>query len=60
MENAVEPDNRPIEDVLAEIAAEVPADEWANLPADLTSNLDYYLYDVEGKREMESCNGMTM
>ena len=60
MKNAVEPDNRPIEEVLAELAAEVPVGEWANLPVDLTSNLDYYLYDVEGKREMESCNGTTM
>ncbi len=33
-----------IEDVLAGIAAEVPQEEWDNLPSDLTDNLDHYLY----------------
>lgn len=35
---------RPIEDIAAELAAEVPAQEWDRLPADLTDNLDHYLY----------------
>ncbi|MCH8164767.1 MAG: hypothetical protein IH889_04090, partial [Planctomycetes bacterium] len=33
-----------IEDVLTEIAAEVPDSEWAKLPEDLTDQLDHYLY----------------
>jgi hypothetical protein len=33
-----------IEDVLASIAAEVPKEEWDRLPADLTDDLDHYLY----------------
>jgi hypothetical protein len=36
--------SRPIEDVLAELAAEVPQAEWDRLPKDLTDNLDHYLY----------------
>ena len=35
---------RPIEDILAELAAEVPAEEWNQLPPDLTDNIDHYLY----------------
>ena len=35
---------RPIEEILAELAAEVPPEEWARLPADLTDNMDHYLY----------------
>ena len=35
-----------IEDVLAALAKEVPDEEWARLPRDLTDNLDYYLYGV--------------
>jgi len=35
---------RAIEDIAAELAAEVPAQEWDRLPADLTDNLDHYLY----------------
>ena len=33
-----------IEDVLSSIAAEVPREEWDRLPADLTDDLDHYLY----------------
>ena len=40
-------DTRPISDVLAEIAAEVPEEEWDKLPPDLTENLDDYLYGME-------------
>lgn len=35
---------RPIEDVLEELASAVPEQEWESLPADLTDNLDHYLY----------------
>jgi hypothetical protein len=35
---------RPIEDILEELASEVPQAEWDRLPADLTDNLDHYLY----------------
>lgn len=35
---------RPIEDILAELAKEVPEEEWKKLPTDLTDNLDQYLY----------------
>jgi len=33
-----------IEDVLIGLAQEVPKQEWERLPADLTDNLDHYLY----------------
>ena len=35
---------RPIEDVLADLAREVPQENWNLLPSDLTDNLDHYLY----------------
>ena len=35
---------RPIEDILMELAQEVPEEEWKRLPSDLTDNLDHYLY----------------
>jgi hypothetical protein len=35
---------RPIEDILAELAAEIPEEEWKRLPSDLTDNLEHYLY----------------
>ncbi len=35
---------RPIEEVLEELAKEVPQEEWDKLPDDLTDNLDHYLY----------------
>jgi len=35
---------RPIEDVLAELAREIPQEEWKKLPEDLTDNLDHYIY----------------
>lgn len=34
----------PIEDLLEELAAEVPEEDWQKLPPDLTDNLDHYLY----------------
>lgn len=35
---------RPIEEILKELAAEIPREEWDRLPSDLTDNLDHYLY----------------
>jgi hypothetical protein len=35
---------RPIEEIIAELAAQVPQAEWDRLPDDLTDNLDHYLY----------------
>jgi len=35
---------RPIEEILEELAKEVPQEEWDKLPDDLTDNLDHYLY----------------
>ena len=35
---------RPIHEVLAEIAAEIPAEELAKLPPDFTDQLDHYIY----------------
>jgi len=37
---------RPIEDLLNELAKEVPQEEWDRLPSDLNDNLDHYLYGV--------------
>ena len=37
-------DARPIAEVLAEIAAAIPAQELARLPADFTDQLDHYTY----------------
>jgi len=37
---------RPIEDVLEELAKEIPQEEWDRLPSDLNENLDHYLYGV--------------
>jgi len=38
-----------IEDVLASIAGDVPEEEWARLPADLTDDLDHYLYGTPSR-----------
>ena len=40
---------QPIEEILAKIAAEVPTEDWDALPADLTENLDFYLYGPSKK-----------
>src|SRR5579872_6025402 len=34
---------RPIEEIIAELGAEVPQAEWDRLPRDLTDHLDHYL-----------------
>jgi hypothetical protein len=36
----------PIEDVLRGIASQVPESEWEELPKDLTSSLDHYIYGI--------------
>ena len=41
---------RPIWEVIAEIGASVPEEEWAKVPADLASNLDHYLYGAPKRR----------
>ena len=38
------PDTRPMAEVLAEIAATIPAAELAKLPPDFTDQLDHYIY----------------
>jgi hypothetical protein len=37
---------RQIEDMLEELACEIPQEEWDRLPDDLNDNLDHYLYGV--------------
>jgi hypothetical protein len=39
-------DPRPIDEVLDEIAAGIPAEELAKLPPDFTDQLDHYLYGI--------------
>lgn len=36
--------SRPIEEILAELATELPEEEWDKLPADLSDNIDHYVY----------------
>jgi hypothetical protein len=38
------PDTRPMAEVLAEIAATIPAAELVKLPPDFTDQLDHYIY----------------
>jgi hypothetical protein len=40
---------RPIEELLCELAKEIPQEEWDRLPDDLNDNLDHYLYGVPKK-----------
>lgn len=35
---------RPIEEVIAELARQIPDKDWRELPRDLSENLDHYLY----------------
>ena len=46
MEKEVE---RPIEELLRDLAKEIPQEEWDKLPEDLNDNLDHYLYGVPKK-----------
>jgi hypothetical protein len=41
-----DPSARPIEEVLQELASQVPASEWKRLPSDLSDNLDHYIYGI--------------
>jgi hypothetical protein len=43
-EGSFDPSSRPVEEILTELAQEVPHEEWDKLPADLTDHLDHYLY----------------
>jgi hypothetical protein len=40
---------RPIEEVLGDLAKEIPLEEWDKLPNDLNDNLDHYLYGAPKK-----------
>jgi hypothetical protein len=40
---------KPIEDLLIELAKEVPQEEWKKLPDDLSFNLDHYIYGAPKK-----------
>lgn len=40
---------RPIEELLSDLAKEIPKEEWEKLPDDLNDNLDHYLYGVPKK-----------
>ena len=42
-------DTRPIWEVITEISAEVPEEEWAKLPSDGSVNHDHYLYGAPKK-----------
>lgn len=44
-------DVRPIWEIVAEIGRSVPEEEWAKVPADLSVNLDHYLYGAPKKSE---------
>ena len=41
---AFDPNAPTIEETLAAIVADVPKEEWDRLPADLSDNLDHYIY----------------
>ena len=40
---------RPIEELLSDLAKEIPQEEWDKLPDDLNDDLDHYLYGVPKK-----------
>lgn len=40
---------KPIEEVIQEIMADVPEEEWDRLPPDLSDNLDHYMYGTPKK-----------
>jgi type I restriction enzyme S subunit len=41
-EFSYDPDARPIWEIVREIGAEIPDEEWAKVPTDLSKNFDYY------------------
>lgn len=44
LDTASTPIDRPIWERIVEIGAQVPAEEWAQVPSDLSKNLKHYLY----------------
>lgn len=44
-------DKRSILEIVAELAKQVPEDEWKRLPTDLSKNLDHYLYGAKKEEE---------
>lgn len=44
-------DTRPIWERVADISAQVPPEEWAKLPKDLSKNVDHYLYGAPKEDE---------
>jgi len=50
-EEAFDATARPIWDLAADIAAEVPDSEWQKVPADLSKNVDHYLYRTSREEE---------
>jgi hypothetical protein len=43
-DTGVPPDTRSIEEKIEAIVADVPEEEWARLPPDLSDQLDHYIY----------------
>ncbi len=48
-ESAPPKDTRSIEEKIAAIWADVPEEEWAKLPPDLSDQLDHYIYGTPKK-----------
>jgi type I restriction enzyme, S subunit len=44
-----DPEATPIWELVAQISAQVPDDEWKNLPTDLAKRFDYYQKEREGQ-----------
>jgi hypothetical protein len=44
LERRFDPTARPIEEIIAEIAGQVPEEEWDRLPPDLSEQHDHYIY----------------
>ncbi|MHB8503423.1 MAG: hypothetical protein ACYDCG_05140 [Candidatus Acidiferrales bacterium] len=44
-------EKRSILEIVAELAKQVPEDEWKRLPTDLSKNLDHYLYGAKKEEE---------
>jgi hypothetical protein len=44
-------ESRPIWEEIVELMQDVPEEEWANLPADGSVNLDHYLYGAPRQQE---------
>ena len=50
-ENAGENEPKPIWEIAAELGAQIPEEEWAKVPSDLSTNLDHYLYGAPKSEE---------